>query len=277
MIEDKPLLSEYLSESEELLDSLLTDLDLLALPSPSRPDINLINRVFRTVHSLKGLTGMMGLTQMQALAHQFEDILDSVRLGKLELNEEATSLIQEAGAGLAALVGVSAKGTASEDDAAKLRDLLARISARPARSRREEPFDIKSLGLPERDRNLLSQMEIHRIAENAAAGRSFYSIQVSIEAIVMEKRYRLVTSELSDLGELIATLPRGINGRRLGGWVQPDLRYSGKGSGGEKDRRQIPRPRFQAWRFRLASRGRGDNGSRSKAEAAGEGVRGESP
>jgi chemotaxis protein histidine kinase CheA len=67
MIEDKPLLSEYLSESEELLDSLMADLDLLALASPATPDVNLINNVFRTVHSLKGLTGMMGLTQAQSL------------------------------------------------------------------------------------------------------------------------------------------------------------------------------------------------------------------
>ena len=138
MIEDKPLLSEYLSESEELLDSLMADLDLLALASPARPDVNLINNVFRTVHSLKGLTGMMGLTHVQSLAHQFEDILDSLRLGKLDLDKETAALIQEAGSGLAALVGAATRGDAGEDDGASLRDLLAGIAARPLGSARAE-------------------------------------------------------------------------------------------------------------------------------------------
>src|ERR1051325_7411213 len=97
MIDDKALLSEYLSESEELLDSLLADPDSLA----TNPDINLINRIFRTVHSLKGLSGMMGLDEVQSLAHEFEDILDDLRLGHLSLKEETTAALQEAGAGLA--------------------------------------------------------------------------------------------------------------------------------------------------------------------------------
>ena len=87
MIEDKALLSEYLSESEELLDSLLADLDSLPARSTAAPDINLINRIFRTVHSLKGLSGMMGLAEVQSLAHEFEDILDDLRLGQLSLTK----------------------------------------------------------------------------------------------------------------------------------------------------------------------------------------------
>src|SRR5260370_37131105 len=99
MIDEKALLSEYLSESEEFLDSLLADLDALA-SSSGAPDTNLINRAFRTVHSLKGLSGMMGLAEVQSLAHDFEDILDDLRLGQLALNEPTSSALHEAGAGL---------------------------------------------------------------------------------------------------------------------------------------------------------------------------------
>ena len=124
MIDDAALLSEYLSESEELLDSLLADLDSLAARSGAGADTNLINRAFRTVHSLKGLSGMMGLAEVQSLAHDFEDILDDLRLGQLLLNERTNAALQEAGAGLAALVGSAARGTASEEDFEKLRQLL---------------------------------------------------------------------------------------------------------------------------------------------------------
>ena len=207
MIEDKPLLSEYLSESEELLDSLMADLDLLALGAHSKPDVNLINRVFRTVHSLKGLTGMMGLTQVQSLAHQFEEVLDRVRLGKLDLNKETAALILEAGTGLAALVGASAHSTPTGEDGAKLRELLATIAARPLRAARTPELELKSLGLSDRERRLLSEFEIQRITENLGAGRFLYSINVQFEAGVLEKRYRSLVESLSNAGELIATLP----------------------------------------------------------------------
>jgi two-component system, chemotaxis family, sensor kinase CheA len=207
MIEDKRLLSEYLSESEELLDSLMADLDLLALGTHSKPDVNLINGVFRTVHSLKGLTGMMGLTHVQSLAHQFEEVLDRVRLGKLDLNKETAALILEAGAGLAALVGASARSTPSEEDGAKLRELLTTISARPLRAARAADLELKSLGLSDRDRRLLSEFEIQRIIENLGAGRMLYSLGVQLEAGLLEKRYRALAASLAEIGELIATLP----------------------------------------------------------------------
>src|SRR5262245_66497471 len=124
MIDDQPLLNEYLSESDELLDSLLADLDQLA-SSPSESDAALINRIFRAAHSLKGLSGMMGLVEVQTLAHQFEDLLDDIRLGHLKVTRGTSSALQEAGAGLAALVGSAARGAAQPEDFERLNHRLA--------------------------------------------------------------------------------------------------------------------------------------------------------
>lgn len=204
MIEDKALLSEYLSESEELLDSLLSDLDSL---SARGGDINLINRVFRTVHSLKGLSGMMGLAEVQSLTHEFEDILDDLRLGQLTLNEGTTAALQEAGAGLAALVGGAARGSAGEEDFERLRQLLTEIALKSrTRPRKSDPGG-ESLALSERERAMLTEYERHRIAENATAGRSFFAIAVQFEVARLEVQYRALASKLADRGELITTLP----------------------------------------------------------------------
>ncbi len=202
MIEDKALLSEYLSESEELLDSLLADLDSL----PSRGgDINLINRVFRTVHSLKGLVGMMGLAEVQSLTHEFEDILDDLRLGQLQLNEGTIAAMQEAGAGVAALVGGAARGSASDEDFERLRQLLTAIAlkSRP----RPRKSGIEALAFSERERAMLTDYERHRMSENLTAGRSFFSIGVQFEVGRLEAQYRGLTAKLADRGELITTLP----------------------------------------------------------------------
>ncbi len=207
MIEDKALLSEYLSESEELLDSLLSDLDSLHASSESSPDINLINRIFRSVHSLKGLSGMMGLPDVKSLAHEFEDLLDDMRLGRLSLDREATAALQEAGAGLAALVGGSARGSATEEEFDRLRELLAAIAALPRARARKDAAEIESLGLSERERGMLTEYEEHRIIENLRIGRSFFALVVQFQVGELDTHYRALTSKLAENGELITTLP----------------------------------------------------------------------
>jgi two-component system chemotaxis sensor kinase CheA len=203
MIDDKALLSEYLSESEELLDSLLTDLDLLA----TNPDINLINRIFRTVHSLKGLSGMMGLDEVQSLAHEFEDILDDLRLGHLSLKEKTTTALQEAGSGLASLVSGAARGLVSEEDVERLRSLLTAIAVRSSERDKKGDTGLESLNLSERERALLTEYEEHRIKENLSAGRSFFALVVQFEIGKLDTHYRALTSKLESTGELVTTLP----------------------------------------------------------------------
>jgi two-component system chemotaxis sensor kinase CheA len=218
MIDDKALLSEYLSESEEMLDSLLGDLDSLASRAGDSPDTNLINRAFRTVHSLKGLSGMMGLAEVQSLAHDFEDILDDLRLGQLALNEPISSALQEAGAGLAALVGGAARGNAIEEDFERLRQLLASITLKSRERARKEDSGLGSLNLSERERALLTEYEEHRVNENVRAGRPFYAITVTFEIGKLDTQYRALVARLEAAGELITTLPAKTTAAALVGF-----------------------------------------------------------
>jgi two-component system chemotaxis sensor kinase CheA len=218
MIDDKALLSEYLSESEELLDSLLGDLDSLASRAGDSPDTNLINRAFRTVHSLKGLSGMMGLAEVQSLAHDFEDILDDLRLGQLALNEPISSALQEAGAGLAALVGGAARGNAIEEDFERLRQLLASITLKSRERARKEDSGLGLLNLSERERALLTEYEEHRVNENVRAGRPFYAITVTFEIGKLDTQYRTLVARLEAAGELITTLPAKTTSAALVGF-----------------------------------------------------------
>jgi two-component system chemotaxis sensor kinase CheA len=217
MIDDKALLSEYLSESEELLDSLLSDLDALASRGGEIPDTNLINRAFRTIHSLKGLSGMMGLAEVQTLAHDFEDILDDLRLGQLALNERTSAALQEAATGLAALVGGAARGTAGEEDFERLRELLAAVALTSRERLRREAGGLDSLNLSGRERALLTDYEEHRINENVRAGRSFYAITVAFDVGKLDTQYRALSAKLEEGGEMITTLPEKTTARSLVG------------------------------------------------------------
>jgi two-component system chemotaxis sensor kinase CheA len=75
------LYAEFLDESRELLDAL--GRDLVALEQ--RPDDrDVVNRIFRAAHSLKGNAGFMGMDGLATLAHSMENVLGRVRDGSLD-------------------------------------------------------------------------------------------------------------------------------------------------------------------------------------------------
>src|SRR4051812_9352331 len=95
---------EFLSESQEIVEQFNRDLLAIAQASQARDpsgegmrvDPDLINSAFRAVHSLKGLAGLSGVEQMMHLSHHLENLLDSLRLGKVPLTPAALDLLFEA-------------------------------------------------------------------------------------------------------------------------------------------------------------------------------------
>src|SRR5205814_6403806 len=85
---------EFFSEAQELVESLSRN--LLALDAVVRggsQDPGLINEAFRAVHTLKGLAGLFGAKRVSTLSHRLEDVLDSLRLGRLPLTEHVLDLL----------------------------------------------------------------------------------------------------------------------------------------------------------------------------------------
>ncbi len=77
---DPALLSDFVTESREHLDS--ADVYLLTLEAEPR-DTEAVNALFRVFHTVKGVAGFLGLEQIGALAHESENLLDQVRKGQL--------------------------------------------------------------------------------------------------------------------------------------------------------------------------------------------------
>lgn len=70
------ILQIFLEESREILQQL--EADLLELEKePGDPE--LIQRIFRAAHTIKGSAGLTGLDTISSLAHRLEDVLDKVR------------------------------------------------------------------------------------------------------------------------------------------------------------------------------------------------------
>src|SRR6478735_4310583 len=81
---------EFLLETHENLAQL--DVDLVTLEkAPTERET--LARVFRTLHTVKGTAGFLGLEKLQAVAHAAENLLSRLREGKLVFNAEITSAL----------------------------------------------------------------------------------------------------------------------------------------------------------------------------------------
>lgn len=97
------LLGDFLDESTGLLQQLNNDLLRLdeLIKSSAEPPIasqhhDLLNEMFRAAHSLKGLSGMMRVDNVNALTHKVENIFDAARNGTLLLTTEVVDLVFQA-------------------------------------------------------------------------------------------------------------------------------------------------------------------------------------
>lgn len=82
----------YLVETNELLESLSQDL----MELESNPeDLDLINRVFRSFHTIKGTSAFMGFDSITGITHHAEDILNKLRRNELTVTQPIIDVLLE--------------------------------------------------------------------------------------------------------------------------------------------------------------------------------------
>lgn len=91
--EDQELLDGFLTETTELLEKL--DDDLIVLEKAS-DDTELMNRIFRSIHTIKGASSFLGFDLLVKVAHKTEDVLNRLRKGELVVTPEIMDVILEA-------------------------------------------------------------------------------------------------------------------------------------------------------------------------------------
>lgn len=102
-VEDDETLHLFIEESQDNLSGI--ENDLLKIESDGADiDLDLVNKVFRAVHSIKGGAGFLGLTQIKELAHALENILNLVRKKELVPESPIMNVVLEASDQLSRMV-----------------------------------------------------------------------------------------------------------------------------------------------------------------------------
>jgi two-component system chemotaxis sensor kinase CheA len=259
---DERLLREFLAEAGELIEGLYGDIAELRErlgDGPARRE--LVARVFRRVHTVKGTAAAAGLDAAGRIAHEFESLLDAVRSGVAPLDEETVGVFEEAAGAVAESLDAAARGTSwPEPEAlvARLRRLSAAGAEGAAASEGDwpppEPAGLP--GLPEDVTRALSAHERQRLREALDEGARAYVVLAEFDLADFDERYRRLSESLQGSGEVVATQPfvNAVGPDRVGfrivyasaaerGRLEAQASAFGatlKAAGGESDERRGP-------------------------------------
>ena len=79
---DEAIINEFVAESLDHLESIEPDL-LVLEQHQNEIDDNIINRIFRAMHSIKGASSFFGFDSLTRLSHAMENVFMKFREGEL--------------------------------------------------------------------------------------------------------------------------------------------------------------------------------------------------
>jgi two-component system chemotaxis sensor kinase CheA len=204
----KKALKEFLSEAEDVIEKL--NQDLLRLDASGREgsvDPDLLNEIFRSAHSLKGLSGMFGFKELMSLSHDLENMLDKLRLGKIRMTPALLDLLFEAVELLRRLVEHTSGGS-GQSDSGDVKAMIARLEAAVVEkdsSAKQGPLD--DLEIDPDILNVLTEYEEHRLVENVRSRKRIYKVHAKFDLLTFDQSLNELTTQLKQEGEVITTLP----------------------------------------------------------------------
>jgi len=193
---------EFIAETEELLfecQQLILEIQD-TYQTALNPDN--INALFRSMHTLKGLSGLFGNQGITDLSHALESLLDDVRLGKIQVTDKVIDFLFRN-------VDVlrSAVDAVKEDREQSLGDQIDAIKAFRASLRQNDSgLDIKGL-IDDAILKVLSEYEEHRLKANIGNGNGIYLLRAIFDLASFDTALEELTKLIKSKGELISTLP----------------------------------------------------------------------
>lgn len=198
-------IKDFLAESEEILEQLNLDLVTLgdAIEKGGDIDPGLLNTIFRGAHSFKGISGMFGFDDLCELCHHMENLLDSLRLGKVNLSE---NLIETLFSLLEVLTRLVHGKAASEDFTLDITPYIQRIDAL-LRGDESAQQPSTAQGIDPAILRVLTEYEEHRLNESIKNGKNILRVAVNFSLMSFDVELAALSDQLKQYGEVLSTLP----------------------------------------------------------------------
>lgn len=208
----------FLDEAEEQIQILDETLVLLEQEGESQ---ELLNKIFRAAHTLKGSSASMGFENMAQLTHAMEGVLDDLRHGNLAVTSEIIDHLLQ---GLDALKELKNNISAGEENGVDVAPLIANLknvknqvvsppapapTAGPAATAGEKETAVIPAKALDSDDLGMDDVEVNVAAAAKANGYNVWHAKVTLspDCLMKGARAYIVFNNLKDLGEVIKTMP----------------------------------------------------------------------
>jgi two-component system chemotaxis sensor kinase CheA len=202
-------LSMFIDESKDHLQAM--NENLLALEN-SPQDISIVHNIFRSAHTLKGMSATMGFEDIAKLTHEMENVLDLVRNNKLEMDSFIFDCIFKSLDSLETMVEDIIQGGTGQADVSDIVVALKSIvsgdykkqqggASAAAAASSAKPAASSAIQLDEFQYSVLQQ--------SIEAGHMVFYIEVSIreDCVLKAARAYMVFDVLDRSGEVIKSTP----------------------------------------------------------------------
>jgi len=189
----------FLEESQEHLQNLNDG--LLRLEQDSK-DVEAINEVFRSAHTLKGMSATMGFEQVAELTHKMENLLDKLRGNELKFSQSISDLLFKCVDALETMVkNISSDNTEELNIVDLLENLTNYQKIQDYFESQEQETDKNELDLNDYENNLILK----------AQKQDFNAYKVTVEitpgCVMKSVRAFMVFKNLEEIGEIIKSIP----------------------------------------------------------------------
>lgn len=188
----------FLDEAEEQLQQLD---EAVVLLEQDPGDRELLHRIFRIAHTLKGSSDSMGFEKMATLTHRMESVLDALRQGRLAMSRKVVDLLLACLDKLRELKEKLVDGTEGDVEVSGLVAGLETLLEGEGEAEAAAAQEDSALELTEVEQNVIREAELK--------GYRGYEIYVELEPDCRMKGARafLVFNNLKDYGEVIKSEP----------------------------------------------------------------------
>ncbi len=199
-------LDVFIEESKEHIQSLNDH--LLELEKDPK-NINIVNEIFRSAHTLKGMSATMGYQDLADLTHNTENVLDAVRNNKLELNSDIIDVIFNAVDALESMVYDIIDGGEGRLDVTTLVNKLDAIQSGETLSDQKASQKTKVTEESTTQKLDLDEFELTVLQQSNEKGYKNYQVTVQLQETTLLKAARvyMVFGIFEQIGEVIKSVP----------------------------------------------------------------------
>ncbi|ASS65697.1 MULTISPECIES: chemotaxis protein CheA [unclassified Paenibacillus] len=201
-------LSMFIDESNDHLQAL--NENLLKLESDPA-DIGIVQIIFRSAHTLKGMSATMGFEDLASLTHEMENVLDLVRNGKLTMDAFIFDVLFKGLDALETMVADITAGGAGKADVAELLSSLKSI-VDGSYLAKESAAGAGAQAASKKENGAsadLDEFQLSVLKQSVESGLKAVRLDVELEdsCVLKAARSYMVFNFLEQHGEVIKSIP----------------------------------------------------------------------